>query len=422
MTKNQLKMLGLTSLIAGVIACGDKSDDADTAGDAATDDGGTTDGGDADADADGGTDADGGANFEWPAGTADAVANYSAIVLQSYLDSVTTATELNDALKALVASPSASNLEAAKEAWKTSRIPYLQTEVYRFYEGPIDNEENGPEGLINAWPLDELYIDYVVDSPDAGMINDTSITIDAATLEAANEDGGDANIATGYHAIEFLLWGQDLSEDGPGNRPFTDYVVGEGATAENQDRRGLYLTTVGDMLVDHLTSVHDQWVEGAAYRTEFESDTASAIEKMLTGMIILSGFETGGERLQAALDAADQEEEHSCFSDNTHVDMIEDVQGVHNVWNGTYGDIAGTSLASIVAEVDADLATRVSDKIDESLALANDLPVPFDNAIAEDNVDGRAKVEALVVSLQQQEAVLQEVFDLLGLSVEIPTE
>ena len=272
-------MIGLTSLIAGFIACGDKADDADTAGDAATDDGGATDDG-ADADADGGADADadGGDEFEWPAGTADAVSNYSAIVLASYADSVATATTMNDALAELVANPSNTSLGAAKDAWLASRIPYLQTEVYRFYEGPIDNEEDGPEGLINAWPLDEHYIDYVDGDLTAGMINDLNITIDAATLEAANEDGGDANIATGYHAVEFLLWGQDLSEDGPGNRPFTDYATGAGATAENQDRRGLYLTTVGTMLVDHLTAVHAQWEEGAEYRTEFEADTASAVE------------------------------------------------------------------------------------------------------------------------------------------------
>lgn len=34
-------------------------------------------------------------------------------------------------------------------------------------------------------------------------------------------DGVQANVATGYHAIEFLLWGQDLNGTNPGagNRP-----------------------------------------------------------------------------------------------------------------------------------------------------------------------------------------------------------
>ncbi len=416
MTMHTIKLLGVTGLVLSVAACGGKADDTGTTVAA------ETEAEDEEEEEDG---------FEWPEDTADAVTNYANIVVASYEDSVITATALNDTLAALVANPSNGALGTAKDAWLASREPYLQTEVYRFYEGPIDNETDGPEGLINAWPLDEAYIDYVIGADgnidySLGMINDLGVTIDAATLEAANEVGGDANIATGYHAVEFLLWGQDTSETGPGNRPFTDFVTTGTGTAENQDRRGLYLTTVGTMLVDHLLGVHDQWVEGATYRADFESDTAAAIEKMLTGMIILSGFETGGERLQAALDAADQEEEHSCFSDNTHRDMIQDVQGVWNVWHGTYvrtdgSSVSGTSLESIVAQVDSDLAGRVTDKIDESLSLANALPIPFDQAIAEGS-SGRAAVEALVVSLSEQESILQEVFDTLGLSVEIPTE
>ena len=144
-------------------------------------------------------------------------------------------------------------------------------------------------------------------------------------------------------------------------------------------------------------------------------------------MIILSGFETGGERLQAALDSKNQEEEHSCFSDNTHRDMIQDVQGIWNVWHGVYkrtdeSTVSGTSIKEIVAEFDADLAARVTDQIDTSLELANAMPVPFDQAISEGNVDGNNAVQALVQSLRDQEGLLQDVFDTLGLSVEIPTE
>jgi putative iron-regulated protein len=146
-------------------------------------------------------------------------------------------------------------MSAAKQAWLDSRDPYLQTEVYRVYDGPIDTPDDGPEGLLNAWPLDEQYIDYVVGDDDAGIINGDD-TIDAATLEGLNEVGGEKNVATGYHAVEFLLWGQDLSETGPGERSYTDYVRDGSGTAANQDRRGTYLNVVGTMLVEHLSGVH----------------------------------------------------------------------------------------------------------------------------------------------------------------------
>ena len=369
------------------------------------------------------SDSDSDTSFTWPANTAEAVNQYAAIVDASYADSHSTAIALNDSLSALVASATPENFEAAKQAWLASRVPYLQTEVYRFYDGPIDNPTNGPEGLINAWPLDENYIDYVSDDAEAGIINGTGV-IDAATLEGLNEQGGEANIATGYHAIEFLLWGQDNNDAGPGQRPYTDYVTDGSGTAANQDRRGQYLTVVGDMLVGHIAQVHAEWMPAGNYRAGFVADEQAAFEKILTGMIILSGFETGGERLQAALDSGDKEDEHSCFSDNTHVDMVEDVRGILNVWKGSYTRIDGTTVSGVgiydvVREADADLAERLNTQIEKSLEFADALQVPFENEIAPGS-EGNDRVIALITSLQAQEAILFEVFSHFGLSVEIP--
>ncbi len=355
----------------------------------------------------------------WPDSTPEAVATYARIVEASYADSLTEAQALNTAVAGLVATPSQAAMDDARSAWLASREPYLQTEVYRFYDGPIDNPTDGPEGLLNAWPLDEHYIDYVDGDLTAGIINGTD-TIDAATLESLNEAGGEKNIATGYHAIEFLLWGQDRSDTGPGERPYTDYLTDGTGTAENQDRRGLYLTTTGDLLVGHLGQVHDAWAEGATYRTNFEADPEGSFEKILTGMIVLSGFETGGERLQASLDSGDQEDEHSCFSDNTHRDMVQDVQGIVNVWEGSYGSVDGTGVKDVLAEVDADLADQLDARIAESLTLAQALQAPYDQEIAPGNTEGNARVQALVQSLRDQEELLFDGFDALELSVTIP--
>ena len=364
--------------------------------------------------------------FEWPANTSDAVANYSMIVEASYADSLATAQALNATLATLVSEPSEASLQAAKNAWIASRPPYLQTEVYRFYDGPIDNPTDGPEGDLNAWPLDELYIDYVDGDPASGSINGT-LELTPESIRALNGVNGEADVATGYHAIEFLLWGQDQSDDGPGNRPWSDYLTAEDANGvvptpegtTTQARRGTYLTIAGDLLVEDLQSVHAQWAPGAAYRTSFEADPQLAFEKILTGMIVLSGFETGGERLQAALDSGNQEDEHSCFSDNTHVDMQEDVRGIQNVWLGTYGSVSGPGVKAVVEAVDPELAARLDAQIAQSLAYAMALQVPFDLEIKVGS-EGNARVQALIDSLRAQEQVLFEVFDLFGLSVTIP--
>jgi putative iron-regulated protein len=360
----------------------------------------------------------------------EAAETYQKIALASYQDSLTTARELDQALRDFVDEPSAQSLTLAREAWLAAREPYLQTEVFRFYQGPIDNEETGVEGLLNAWPLDESYIDYVKDDQGdegeimSGIVNDPELEISSEALAGLNEQGGEEHIATGYHAIEFLLWGQDLSEDGPGDRPFTDYVSGEDGTHENQDRRGQYLLTASELLLENLETVVSAWEENEDnYRAEFEeAEPAEQLRRILTGMIILSGFETGGERLQTALDNGEQEDEHSCFSDNTHRDMVQDIRGVLNVYNGRYVAIDGSvvegeSLQEVVRYRDPTLAEEVEAHMLRSLALAEELQVPFDLEISPENPAGNARVEALIESLQAQEQLLQDVFRGFGLAI-----
>lgn len=367
----------------------------------------------------------------------EAASTYAAIAYQAYSDSLETAEALDAALTAFVAEASSDSQDVAKEAWLAAREPYLQTEVFRFYDGPIDNPTDGPEGSINAWPLDESHIDYTRDAAAAGIINDIATPIDESTLRDANEDGGEENISVGFHPIEFLLWGQDdtdPSNELPGQRPSTDFLAGDSGSAENQDRRGDYLDLLGDLLIDDLQFVVDAWSpnDPSNYRAGFEAGSWEAsLEKILTGMIILSGFETGGERLQVALDNGDQEDEHSCFSDNTHRDMVQDVLGVQNVWLGEYealssaDSVSGTGVREVVASIDSDLAAQIGAQISESVRLAEALrptnqDSPFDVLISIGNTDGNAKVQALIDSLRDQEELLSQAFSAFGLSVPEP--
>ncbi|MEO8185089.1 MAG: imelysin family protein [Deltaproteobacteria bacterium] len=356
-----------------------------------------------------------------PANASEAVSTYADIVYASYRDASSGAQSISTAAAALVSSPSAATQSTVQRAWLDAREPYLQTEVYRFYGGPIDDDD-GPEVFINAWPLDEGHIDYVEGDPDTGIINDTSRALTPANLMAANQVPGETNVATGYHAIEFLLWGQDLNPSGPGQRPFGDYAAN--APAGNGERRGIYLSTTSTMLVGHLQQLVDAWTPDRAgnYRATLESKPpAEALGLILSGMIILSGFELANERLSAALDAQDQEEEHSCFSDNTHRDMVQDVRGIQNVWLGNYAPvqgaaISGTGVQDVVAAADAALASDITAQIAQSLRLAEALQPPFDREIAPGNAAGNARVDALIESLSDQEDLLERAFSLFGLN------
>jgi putative iron-regulated protein len=343
---------------------------------------------------------------------AEVVKNYADIVYQNYQDALNDAQELETAINTFTANPTQAAFDEAKDAWKDARETYGTTEAFRFANGPIDNDQeyDAPEGLINAWPLDEAYIDYVQASDaqyNGGIINNPELypTITKALLVDLNEGEDEKSISTGYHAIEFLLWGQDItapSENLPGQRAYTDYI-----TAENADRRKAYLNAAADLLTDHLTYLTDLWKEGGSYRNTFLALPADeALQNIYLGIITLCSSELPIERMSVALENMNQEDEHSCFSDNTHRDVYLNFKGIINVYEGEYGDIDGPSLADLVKQANSGQYDNIETAIDNASGDIAAILTPFDLAISEgpSSTEG-AKVKTAylqLISLSQE--------------------
>ncbi|WP_413788680.1 imelysin family protein [Comamonas halotolerans] len=348
----------------------------------------------------------------------DVVQHYSTLVYANYSDTITAAKQLQKAVHAFLAKPSQATQDAARKAWLDAREFYGQTEAFRFYDGPIDSED-GPEGQLNAWPMDESYVDYVVGDDNAGIINNRKEAITKQRLADLNEHDGEENISTGWHAIEFMLWGQDLSDTGPGARPFTDFIDGK---KPNADRRRQYLKVVTELLIDDLESVAKAWKPGVKnnFRAEFEVGGEESLRKIFVGLGSLSRGELAGERLEVAMASRDQEDEHSCFSDNTHRDAATNAQGIQNVWLGSYkrldgSQLKGPGLRDWVAAHDPAIAEKTSMQIAKSVASANAIPAPFDQAIqgARDSA-ARASIQTTIDALTQQSKDLVEAAKAVG--------
>jgi putative iron-regulated protein len=353
--------------------------------------------------------------------TASSVAaHYAQIVHANYADTLTAAQAMRSAIQAFTAQPSAQTLAEARKTWLAAREFYGQTEAFRFYGGPIDND-NGPEGRINAWPMDESFVDSVQGKANAGLVNNRKFTINKKNLSAQNERGGEENIATGWHAIEFFLWGQDLSDTGPGNRSFEDFVDGK---APNADRRRQYLNMVTELLIDDLTTLVKAWAPDAKnnYRARFVKGGQESVRKMLVGLGSLSRGELAGERLEVALNSQDQEDEHSCFSDNTHRDAVTNALGIQNVWLGQYKQANGTvlqgpSLRDLVAAKDAALADKTTQQIAASVVAAEGIQAPFDREIiGGKDAPGRQRIQKTIDSLTQQSKDLVAAANAIGIT------
>ena len=347
-------------------------------------------------------------------------AHYAHLVHTNYADTLASAQTLRTAIQAFTAQPSVETLAQARKTWLAAREFYGQTEAFRFYGGPVDND-NGPEGRINAWPMDESFVDSVDGKPNSGLVNNRKFVINKKNLSAQNERGGEENIATGWHAIEFFLWGQDLSETGPGNRNFEDFVDGK---APNADRRRQYLNVVTDLLIDDLGTLVKAWAHDAKnnYRARFAKGGQESVRKMLVGLGSLSRGELAGERLEVAVNSQDQEDEHSCFSDNTHRDAVTNAQGIQNVWLGQYKQANGTvlmgpSLRDLVAAKDAALADKTSKQIAASVAAAEGIQAPFDREIiGGKDAPGRQRIQKTIDSLTQQSKDLVAAANAIGIT------
>ncbi|BDR17816.1 peptidase [Vibrio diabolicus] len=376
------------------------------------------------------------------------VEHYADVAHAVFADSVTTAKTLDVKIDEFLKSPSADKLEEVKQAWLDSRVPYQQSEVFRFGNAIVDDWE----GQLNAWPLDEGLIDYVAtdyqyelgnEGAAANIIANTSLQIGASKLDVSNitpelladlnEVGGsEANVASGYHAIEFLLWGQDLNgtNAGAGQRAYTDFVVGSECTNGHCDRRGEYLKAAADLLVQDLEWMEKQWsaeVKGNYRETLLNDSADNGLRKMLFGMGSLSLGELAGERMKVALEANSTEDEHDCFSDNTHNSHYYNEQGIYNVYTGLYKRedgtlLSGPSIADLVAQKDKQAAKEIQKQFDVTRNQVGKLVTSaeknnqhFDQLIAAGNAQGNTLVNDTIMSLVAQTGSIERAAGIIGI-------
>ncbi|HQQ74657.1 MAG TPA: imelysin family protein [Pseudomonadales bacterium] len=384
---------------------------------------------------------------------AKAVINhYADIALATFSDSLSEALKLQAAVDAFVKNPDTAHLQAARAAWIAARIPYMQTEAFRFGNKVVDDWE----GQVNAWPLDEGLIDYVAadyqhalgnPGATANIVANTALTVGEQKLDftritpellaSLNELGGsEANVATGYHAIEFLLWGQDLNgtNAGAGNRPASDYAVGKDCTGGHCERRAEYLTTVTALLVSDLQSMVAEWQPNAEnsgkenYRAQLQKEpVAQGLRTIVVGLGSLSLGELAGQRMQVALEANSTEDEHDCFSDNTHASHFYDGKGISNIYLGEYvrtdGSIVrGPGLSSLVAAKNPAADTEVKNKLAstekqlQALVDSANNGQHFDQMIAAGNTAGNALVKNSIDALTAQTTAIETAAAVLGIT------
>ncbi len=330
--------------------------------------------------------------------------NYVNMAHSMYSDALNSAQALQSAITTFLNSPSEENLILAKAAYKKARIPYQQSEIMRWDTDITLTSDTGItgiasvdewEGQVNAWPLAEGLIDYTENDTGNNIIAGTdTITVDfLISQNGLNDD--EANVATGIHAIEFLLWGQDLNgtEAGAGARPASDYDL-TNCSNNHCDRRAEYLRVVTQLLVDDLSNMVAEWsteasnTQGTLAYNFLNSN--KAIAYIVGSMKVMADDELASARMGTALETGDPEEEHDCFSDLSHIAIYHNFQGIKNAFYGTYNGISGDSFGNLLQQADASLydtidtlMSNIEAKISQILEVGErtDNPLRFDQII-----------------------------------------
>jgi putative iron-regulated protein len=310
------------------------------------------------------------------------IENYRELVSSLYKQCVVTVDHLNQKIEFFIQHVNEDNFYELRQQWINSKQCYSMAEATRFSGTYIDEIDT----LINAWPIDELYIDYTLTKPKSGIIGNEQINITQSNLFKLNEQQGETNISIGYHAIEFLLWGQDFNADGPGERLWTDY-----SERTDAKRRKTYLITIGALLQSHMNDLLFEW--------ESNPNQLQNIDQIISGLGTFIKAELVGERMQVALDTFDQEDEQSCFSDQTNNDIISNIKGVLSVLTGHLNlknqshFVKEPGLIDLFRQKDYDLSEKLLIDINQALDLMKQLTLPFDQAILPTNPSQRKIIE-----------------------------
>lgn len=352
------------------------------------------------------------------------IAGYAELVADSYAAALADAEAMKAAVSAFLASPSDETLVRARDSWIVARRSWEMTEAFRFYDGPIDLGENepGPIGRMDGWPVDPGAIDYVENNPTSGIINDMKLALTRVTLLGRQSRAEGHTVTTGWHVLEFLLWGQEPNALGdPGDRPVTDFLAGQ----PNNDRRRTYLKLVTDLLVEDLGYLVESWdpkVRGN-YAAGFKlSNQREAVGRILNGMAQLAANELATRRLAAAIDSKDRSLLTSPFSATSYQDFQFALRGIRNIWTGDQGGETRPGLALLVTRVDPILAQRILHALDhaeESLAMLH-TPLERETLPSAAGSPARQVAERAIADLKRLSGLLRDAGVKLGVNVYLP--
>lgn len=305
------------------------------------------------------------------------------VITTTYIDLNDKVAELVIACQTLEATPTAMNLEAARQAWRNARIPWEQAEGFLF--GPVDAQ--GIDPSIDSWPVNFVDLNNVLSG--------------SATLDKTYIDGLEGTLK-GFHTIEYLLFGTDA------NKQVSDFTP----------RQFEYLAGCSASLEGSTTQLENSWLPtGLNYANKLKTagsgnsvypSQKAALQEIVTGIVTIAD-EVANGKIQDPYAQSDSTLEESRYSANSKADFANNIRSIQNVYLGTYAGYDGEGLSDLVLTKNEALDAQIRQAIIDAILGIENIPGTFTDAIVNNRQaigDAQQKVRNLQDLLQNQLATM----------------
>jgi putative iron-regulated protein len=302
------------------------------------------------------------------------------VILSTYAELDAKTQSLVTALTNLEKTPTAANLEMARQSWRDARVPWEQSEGFLF--GPVDQQ--GIDPAIDSWPVNQPDLDAVLASPN--------------TLTKAYIDGLDGTLK-GFHTIEYLVFGVN------GNKQFNSFNA----------RQFEYLRACAQSLAGATQQLYYAWKPdqknfitnvinaGVTGNTVYPSQKA-ALEEVINGLVTIAD-EVANGKINDPLSQQNINLEESRFSSNSKNDFANNIRSIKNAYVGIYKNTLGVGISNIIVSKNATLDTKVKQQLEDAIKAIEAIEGTFTTAIfnAKPSVlNAQIKVRTLQQTLESE--------------------
>lgn len=319
-------------------------------------------------------------------------AQVGIVAYTSLSDASQTAQTLDSQLASFMYHPNPMSQAEIQQAWRLAYNSFLHSLIFSYL--PIQDPPEWQSqrigyrhllGQLDSWPIEGGYIDYIQGYPFSGIVNDLTLEIDEDSIRSQHGFTDPTNASLGYHALEFMLWGNSgkrsahdfFPQENTAPIPVNDAEITaepladsssnllDGSSSDNaliqvevpeiklqnHNRRRQYTQLLIELLQKDLHRIQRRWEPSSGYYAQLlqQSDSGNTLRSALIAAQGLISNEILHKRFQLI---------SSEFSQTSIDDISALLSGIERWFMPAEEDLQEASLLFLLQQTDNQVATE----------------------------------------------------------------